>query len=92
MEIVQIVGIVVAAAVILVLAYLYRENAIIEGKTEWGIGPLKFSLGGQMQEQVDALKPTEPATPKIEPSAADLGRLQDSAPEIHSDAGEIKQI
>ena len=37
MEIVQIVGIVFAAVVILILAYLYRESAIIEGKTEIAI-------------------------------------------------------
>src|SRR5512136_1477606 len=92
MEIVQIVGIVVAAVVILVIAYLYRENAIIEGKTEWGIGPIKFSLGGQTQKQADAPdKPTEPSTPKIEQSATDPGRIQDSAPEIQGGAGEIKQ-
>ncbi len=47
MEIVQIVGIIFAAVVILILAYLYRESAILEGKTEIGIGPIKFKLGGQ---------------------------------------------
>jgi hypothetical protein len=92
MEIVQIVGIVVAAVVILVLAYLYRENAIVEGKTEWGIGPIKFSLGGKTQKQVDApVRPTEPSTPKIEQSATGVSLIQDSAPEIHGGVGEIKQ-
>ena len=66
MEIVQIVGIVFAFAVILILAYLYRESAIIEGKTEVGIGPVKFKLGGKAQQAADA-------------------------PEIHTDADEIKQ-
>lgn len=61
MEIVQIVGIVVAAVVILVIAYLYRENAIVEGKTEWGVGPVKFSLGGKTQKAADA--PEKPAAP-----------------------------
>ena len=91
MEIVQIVGIVVAAVVILVIAYLYRENAIVEGKTEWGIGPIKFSLGGKTQKQADALKPSEPSTPKIEQSATGESLIQDSAPEIQGGAGEIKQ-
>ena len=91
MEIVQIAGIVFAAVVILVLAYLYRENAIIEGKTEWGIGPVKFSLSGKAQKQADALKPAEPAIPEIEQSATDPDRIQDSASEIHGEAGEIKQ-
>ena len=66
MEIVQIIGIIFAAAVILILAYLYRESALIEGKTEIGIGPVKFSLGGRAQQAADA-------------------------PEIHTDADEIKQ-
>ena len=44
MEIVQIVGIIFAAVVILILAYLYRESAIIEGKSEIAIGPVKFKL------------------------------------------------
>ncbi len=93
MEIVQIVGIVVAAVVILVIAYLYRENAIVEGKTEWGIGPIKFSLGGKTQKQADAPEaPVTPAaTPKIEQSATDQSRIESSAPEIHGSAGEIKQ-
>ena len=47
MEIVQIVGIVFAVVVILILAYLYRESAILEGKTEIVIGPIKFKLGSQ---------------------------------------------
>ena len=47
MEIVQIVGIVFAVVVILILAYLYRESAILEGKTEIVVGPVKFKLGNQ---------------------------------------------
>ena len=60
MEIVQIVGIVFVFAVIVILAYLYRESAIIEGKTEVGIGPIKFKLGGKAQKQADT--PEKPAT------------------------------
>jgi hypothetical protein len=93
MEIVQIVGIIFAAVVILVIAYLYRENAIIEGKTEWGIGPIKFSLGGKAQKQAGAPEtpPAPAATPKIEQSATDLGRITRSGPEIEGGAGEIEQ-
>lgn len=47
MEIVQIVGIIFAAVVIVILAYLYRESALIEGKSEIAIGPVKFKLGSQ---------------------------------------------
>lgn len=47
MEIVQIVGIIFAAVVIVILAYLYRESAMIEGKSEIAIGPVKFKLGSQ---------------------------------------------
>jgi hypothetical protein len=47
MEIVPIVGIVFAVVVIVILAYLYRESAILEGKTEISIGPIKFKLGDQ---------------------------------------------
>lgn len=92
MEIVQISGIVVAAVVILVIAYLYRENAIVEGKTEVNIGPLKFNLGGKTQKKADAPEtPAAPAaTPKIEQSATDLGRITRSGPEIQGE-GEIKQ-
>ena len=61
MEIVQIFGIVFAFAVILILAYLYRESAIIEGKTEIAIGPVKFKLGGKAQKAADA--PEQPAAP-----------------------------
>ena len=79
MEIVQIIGIIFAAAVILILAYLYRESAIIEGKTEIGIGPVKFKLGGKAQKAEDTLeKPTEPPAPKIEQSVSDEGRIEDS--------------
>ena len=61
MEIVQIFGIVFAFAVIFVLAYLYRESAIIEGKTEIGIGPVKFKLGGKAQKEAET--PLQPAAP-----------------------------
>jgi hypothetical protein len=63
MEIVQVAGIVFAAAVIVILAYLYRESAIIEGKAEWGIGPIKFSLGGRAQKRAEAKLPEAPAAP-----------------------------
>jgi len=93
MEIVQVAGIVFAAAVIIILAYLSRESAIIEGKAEWGIGPIKFKLGGKAQKLADAPEeaPTAPPVPKIEQSAADLGRITRSGPEIEGGAGEIKQ-
>jgi len=92
MEIVQILGIIFAAAVILILAYLYRESAIIEGKTEVGIGPIKFKLGGKAQKEADVPEqPVVPPAPKIEQSATDLGRITRSGPEIQGDAGEIKQ-
>ncbi len=78
MEIVQILGIIFAAAVILTLAYLYRESAIIEGKTEIGIGPVKFKLGGRAQKEADAPEnPAAPSAPKIEQSATDEGRIED---------------
>jgi hypothetical protein len=80
MEIVQIIGIIFAAAVILILAYLYRESAIIEGKTEIGIGPVKFKLGGKAQKEADTPEqPAAPPAPKIEQSAADEGRIEDSS-------------
>jgi hypothetical protein len=63
MGIVQVAGIVFAAAVIVILAYLYRESAIIEGKTEVGIGPIKFSLGGRAQKKAEAELPEGPAAP-----------------------------
>ena len=92
MEIVQIVGIVFAAVVILILAYLYRENALVEGKTEVSIGPLKFNLGGKTQKlaEVSDAKPVEAPTPKIEQSATERGAILDSPPEVQG-AGEIKQ-
>jgi hypothetical protein len=72
MEIVQIVGIVFVFAVIIILAYLYRESAIIEGKTEIGIGPIKFKLGGKAQKAADTPEqPVAPPAPKIEQSATD---------------------
>jgi len=79
MEIVQIVGIVFVFAVILILAYLYRESAIIEGKTEIGIGPIKFKLGGKAQKEADTPEePAAPPAPKIEQSATDEERVEDS--------------
>jgi hypothetical protein len=80
MEIVQIIGIIFAAAVILILAYLYRESAIIEGKTEISIGPVKFKLGGKAQKATDTPEnPAAPPAPKIEQSATDEGRIEDSS-------------
>jgi len=80
MEIVQIVGIVFVVAVILILAYLYRESALNEGKTEIGIGPVKFKLGGKAQKAVDTPEnPAAPPAPKIEQSAPDEGRIKDSS-------------
>jgi len=86
MEIVQVAGIVFAATVIVILAYLYRESAIVEGKAEWGIGPIKFKLGGRAQKQAEAPeeKPAEPPTPKIEQSAADLGSTSEISQEASS--------
>ena len=79
MEIVQIFGIVFVFAVILILAYLYRESAIIEGKTEVAIGPVKFKLGGKAQKAADAPeKPAAPPAPKIEQSATDEEHVEDS--------------
>ena len=78
MEIVQIGGIVFAFAVIVIRAYLYRESAIIEGKTEVGIGPVKFKLGGKAQKAADAPdKPAEPPAPEIEQSATDEEHVED---------------
>jgi len=79
MQIVQIVGIIFVFAVIVILAYLYRESAIIEGKTEVGIGPIKFKLSGKAQKEAEA--PEEPAAllaPNVEQSAADEERVEDS--------------
>jgi hypothetical protein len=80
MEIVQIVGIVFVVAVVLILAYLYRESAIMEGKTEIGIGPVKFKLGGKARHEaeVSGTLPESPAVPEIEQSATDEGRIEDS--------------
>jgi hypothetical protein len=79
MEIVQIVGIVFVFAVILILAYLYRESAIIEGKTEIGIGPVKFKLGGKAQKAADVPeKLVAPPALEIEQSATDEERVEDS--------------
>ena len=79
MEIVQIVGIVFVFAVIIILAYLYRESAIIEGKTEIGIGPVKFKLGGKAQKAADTPEqPVAPPAPKTEQSATDEERVEDS--------------
>ena len=93
MEIVQIVGIIFAAVVIVILAYLYRESAMIEGKSEIAIGPVKFKLGGKAQQEAGLTEEptTSPPAPKIEQSAQDGGHIKDSGPEIHGGAGEIKQ-
>lgn len=60
MEIVPIVGIVFALVVILILAYLYRESAIMEGKTEIAIGPVKFHLGGKAPGSDTSENPAAP--------------------------------
>ena len=65
MQLVQILGIIFAAAVILILAYLYRESAIIEGKTEIGIGPIKFKLGGKAQKEATALENSATPPPGV---------------------------
>ena len=81
MEIVQIIGIIFAAAVVLILAYLYRESAIIEGKTEIGIGPVKFKLGGKAQKAADTPEIHRDADEiKQEASGGDV--IEDSAPKI----------
>ena len=90
MEIVKVVGIIFAAVVILILAYLYRESARISGRAKVEVGPVKVELGGDAQKETDKI--AEASAPKIEQSATDLSRIEDSAPEIHGDAGEIKQI
>ena len=89
MEIVQVVGIIFVAAVILILAYLYRESAQISGKAKVEVGPVKVELEGDAQKESD--QTAGAPAPSIEQSAADLGRIEDSAPEIHGDTGEIKQ-
>ncbi len=77
MQIVQLVGIIFLFAVIVILGYLYRESAIIEGKTEVGIGPIKFKLGGKAQKAADALEePAESPAPKIEQSATDEEHIE----------------
>ena len=74
MEIVQIVGIVFVVAVILILAYLYRESALNEGKTEISIGPVKFKLGGkahresvagEIQQETSGGDVAEDSTPRV---------------------------
>lgn len=93
-ELVSIVGIIVAAIVVLVLAYLYRESALIEGKTEWGIGPLTFKLGGKAQKSA-AQKPADaPQTPVAAPEIIQTvqdGAILDSPPEIQGGKGRIEQ-
>jgi len=89
MDIVQIVGIVFVAVVVLALGYLYRESALIEGKAEWGIGPVKFKLSGAAQKA--APEPGEAETPaaKIVQTAED-GAILNSPPQVHGE-GEIVQ-
>ena len=89
MDIVQVVGIIFAAAVVLILAYLYRESAQISGKAKVEVGPVKVELEGNAQKESD--QTAGAPTPSIEQSATDLGSIKDSAPEIHGDTGEIKQ-
>jgi hypothetical protein len=89
MDIVRVAGIIFVAAVILILAYLYRESARISGKAKVEVGPVKVEIEGDAQKELD--QTAGASEPKIEQSATDLGRIEDSAPEIHGDAGEIKQ-
>ena len=65
MQIVQIFGIIFIFAVIVILGYLYRESAIIEGKTEVGIGPIKFKLGGKAQKAADAPEKSAESSPGV---------------------------
>jgi len=53
MDIVQVVGIVFAAAVILILAYLYRESARISGQAKVEVGPVKVEIEGEAQKETD---------------------------------------
>jgi hypothetical protein len=89
MDIVQVAGIIFAAAVVLILAYLYRESAQISGKAKVEVGPVKVEFEGDAQKE--ASQTAGAPGPSIEQSATDLGRIEDSAPEIHGDTGDIKQ-
>ena len=53
MELVQIVGIIFAAVVILVLAYLYRESQQISGKAKVEAGPVKAELDSSAHRETD---------------------------------------
>ena len=83
MDIVQVAGIFVAATVVLILAYLYRESAQISGKAKVEVGPVKVEFEGDAQKESD--QAVGASAPKIEQSATDLGSIKDSAPEIHAD-------
>ena len=83
MDIVKVVGIIFAAAVVLILAYLYRESARISGKAKVDVGPVKVEFEGDAQKESDQAAGV--SEPKIEQSATDLGRIENSAPEIHAD-------
>ncbi len=83
-------AIIVFGGLVGLIAYLYRESAIIQGKSEIGVGPIKFKLEGQAQREPGQPEPPA-AQPKIEQSATDLGRIARSGPEISGGAGEIKQ-
>ncbi len=91
MELVQIVGIVFAAAVILIIAYLYRESKQISGKATVEIGPVKVELEGEAEKAGELETPAVPPVPKIDQSATDLGHIARSGPEIEGGAGDIKQ-
>ena len=64
MDIVQIIGIVSAAAVILILAYLYRESARISGQAKVEVEPVKIELEGDAQKETD--QTAGASAPKIE--------------------------
>ena len=92
MEIVQIVGIIFAAVVILSLAYLYRESKQISGKAKVEVGPVRVEMEGQAEKAADVPgTPVVPPVPKTDQSAADLGRITRSGPEVQGGEGEIKQ-
>jgi hypothetical protein len=53
------------------------------------VGPVKVEVEGDAQKESDQTAGV--SAPRIEQSATDLGRIDDSAPEIHADTGEIEQ-
>ena len=47
MTYIYIGGVIVFGTLLGIVAYLYREGAIIQGRTEIGLGPLKIKLNGK---------------------------------------------